>query len=183
MASLGLAAVLLGGCFGGGLLAQRGSYKITYDESVANPGTTTFEPPGKKVRGLVTKGKFRTTRVSASTVRVRIGSGRYVAKLDGVEDHSIGKATLEGLMLVKFTDRDTGRSCIRLNYSTTNHGQTYTGTFRTVGGSRNAARVSASGTFTESRTGQNEFTVLPGGKAKEIRARRMGAACRALASL
>jgi hypothetical protein len=109
-----------------------------------------------------------------------------VARLDAVEDHTIGRATNTGVELVTFSPRATGSVCFSVTYVTTDHGQTYRGSFKTLGGTGRLARVRATGRFTERPNAQKprEQVALSGRGTGALGPRKgLPARCRALRSL
>jgi hypothetical protein len=182
-------AVWLSGC--GEAASTRKSFTATAETRLVTPGAQSFEPPGRKIRGSVWKGSFRarprgTVRIAARALRLSLGSGRFVARLDGVEDHSLGRATNTGIELLTFNHRTTGSVCLSVTYVTTDHGQTYRGSFKTLGGTGRLARVRATGRFTERPNAQNpQQQVSISGRGTGAVGPRKGlpARCRALRSL
>jgi hypothetical protein len=177
------------GCPPGGLVAaNKGSFTATAEMTQVDPGTSTFEPPGRTVKGAVWKGTFTakpnaSANKGAKALGLKLGSGTVVAKYDGQEDYSIGKASASGYQLITFKDKKTGSICAKVDYSGTDHGKTYTGTFKSVGGTGKLAKVKASGTFTskDESAGAGPGTVSGKGSASSLKkAVALPAACKAL---
>jgi hypothetical protein len=170
----------------------KGSFSATAEMKQVDPGTVKFEPPGRTVKGTVWKGSFTadpnaSARKAAKQMGLKLGSGKVVGKYDGKEDYSIGKASATGFQLITFKDKPTGRICVKVAYSSTDHGETYTGTFKSVGGTGRLAKVKASGTM----TAKNENPGSPGpgkvsGKGSASKLEKpdgLPAACKALKSI
>ena len=169
--------------------AKQGKFTATGEMKQVDPGTVKFEPPGRTVKGTVWKGSFTANPNDSATeaakqMGLKLGSGKVVGKYDGKEDYSIGKASATGFQLITFKNKETGSICVKVAYSSTDHGETYTGTFKSVGGTRKLAKVKASGTM----TAKNENPGSPGpgkvsgkGSASKLDERDgLPAACKAL---
>jgi hypothetical protein len=185
------AALALTGCYPE-IALNKGSFTASVDQQKTKDGTSTFEPPGRTVKGSVWKGTFTAKLTgqaakAAKLLGLKLTGGSFVAQLDGQEDYSIGKATGHALQLVTFKDKKTGSVCAQVDYSSTDHGKTYTGTWKALGGTGKLAKVKASGTLqstpaTQAQPGPAAMTGK--GSAGTIRkAVGLSAACKALKTL
>src|SRR5437667_227526 len=73
------------------------TFRLTFTSRVTRPGTSRSVPPGRKVTGTVYKGTFKTTQIGPShrarAAVLKVGKGKWVAKINGQEDFTHGVAT------------------------------------------------------------------------------------------
>lgn len=198
-------AVGLTGCFAGFLAYKprsggagrdavaraAASFQGSFQEQITSVGVIKQEPPGQTVKGAVFKGSFKLSSVSTSALRARssrlklvVGEGTFVARVDGQEDFSVGVASAKGLELLKFKHAKTGSICVKIDYKTSDHGSTYTGSFKSVGGTGRSAKARASGEVTEHPGLNGQASISGTGTVRAAKHKKgLTRACKALRRL
>ncbi len=203
---------MLGGCgFGGAGPAGGGgplkkirlSTPYSVSQTVQNPGT--FTPAGPNtvtVKGQISKGTFsaklpnavnptppkKKSAGAAGGGSVKSVSGTFISQLDGTSNFVNGTGDFKGPLVIDFSKGSFGVACLSWESKVSNNGNTETGSFILIGGTKLAARSRFSGTFTGNKTqagpGQpstvNGTIKLAGKVGKPTRA--MNADCKSLAA-
>ncbi len=162
------------------------------------PGATFTPGPGpgeRTVTNEVNKGSFSATlpfrinlgkpKASSAAFGVRSVSGNFIVKLGGTYNPSTGTGTFSGVELIRFNQAKLGQACLTFTSNVTNQGANDSGTFILVGGTKAAAKMRFSGTFSETLVfGPSNTATFSGslsGKGKYPKsARPLNAECKAL---
>ena len=215
LSALAMAAVLsmlLSGCgflgvwpgatgSGGGAPVKKVKLTTPYSvtETVQQPGT--FTPAGGTnvtVKDQIVKGTFSAKlpspvnpnppKRSAGTAggAVAAVSGSFISKLGGTSDFATGAGSFSGIRVIDFTKGAFGVAC--LSWESKISGNTETGTFRLIGGTKLSGKSRFSGTYTgnKSQGGPGQPATVTGtlklaGKVGKP-AKAMNAECKALAA-
>lgn len=185
-----IAAVTLSGCLGVGL-SRKHNFQVDYKQQQVSLGDVTEQPTSRIVAGQVVKGSFSAKLDGKATIsrkkkkvrKLRIGAGSFVAKYGGTADFNTQVAKATGLQLVTFDDKATGSMCARMNFTTSDHGKTYSGTFESVGGTGHAAYARVKGGFTETPSSATTSAMRGSATAKTGKRKGLTADCKALRAL
>jgi hypothetical protein len=124
---------------------------------------------------------------AAAIRRFNVSRPRFAARFDGTTNANTGRGTMNGVAVARFPSRSAGIACISFRANLTNRGANARGSFRTIGGTRAAARVRSRGAFTQTVVSQGPQTSLDRdvGRVASTVGRRRGlpARCRALLPL
>jgi hypothetical protein len=171
----GLLAVGLGGCFsqelvlpfgaqsaGGGGKVQKLKTSAPVSGSITFlPGTVIIHGPGgqQTIASETNKGTFSATlpkrialrkpKASAAGGGIKTVSGSFIQLGGGTFTPSTQSGSFTGTLLLRFDQAKLGLACLNLSANVTDNGRNQSGTFTLVGGTKIAASVRFSGTWTQ----------------------------------
>jgi hypothetical protein len=130
------------------------------------PGTTT-------VSDKVVTGPFKSTlpvnikvpsqRIDGRVVTNKV-KGNFAAQFDGSTDANTATGTITGIGVLSFKLKALGTTCFQMTAHFTQRGAKGTGTFRSTGGTGGAAKMRATGTFTDTISPIDSATSKDSGK-------------------
>lgn len=185
----GLLAVGLSGCFSQELVLPFGAQSAggggkvqkLKTESAPFSGTITFLPgtvvtqgpgPGEQtISNETNSGSFSATLPKAIALRkpgaraaakggLKTVNGSYVQRGSGIYTPATQSGSFTGVLLLSFSQAKLGQACLTLSSTPTSAGRAESGTFALIGGTKIAARMRFSGSYTQvvQPTGTNTST-------------------------